>query len=111
MRGRVWKRAADDLRPMPVIAVAPARRDVPRNAGGTAVGLVWQPAPAALGPVSYLAVAGHAPGVVEYEVPVAITSMFAPSVGSGRYYVRVVALNQNGLTPLTPEMIVDVPPR
>ena len=94
-----------------VISVAPVPRDVPRNAVGTAVGLVWQPAPAALGPVSYLVVAGHAPGVVEYEVPVASTSIFAPSVGSGRYYVRVVALNQSGLTPLTPEMIVDVPPR
>lgn len=94
-----------------VIAVAPAPRDVSRDAVGTAVGLAWQPAPAALGPVSYLVVAGHAPGVVEYEVPVASTAIHAPSVGSGRYYVRVVALNQSGLTPLTPEMIVDVPRR
>ncbi len=109
----VARTAAGASAPTPevVISVAPAPQDVALSAVGIPVSLVWQPAPAGLGPVSYLVVAGHAPGVVEYEMPMAITSMFAPSVASGRYYVRVVAVNQGGLTPLTPEMIVDVPPR
>ena len=109
----VARTAAGASAPTPevVIAVAPAPQDVALSAVGIPVSLVWQPAPAGLGPVSYLVVAGHAPGVVEYEMPMAITSMFAPSVASGRYYVRVLAVNQSGLTPLTPEMIVDVPPR
>ncbi len=93
------------------IRVAPASSDSgwPR-AASTAVTLAWLPAADDLMPVSYLVLAGHAPGVVSYQLPASRPSITVPNVGPGTYYVRVVAVSQTGLSPLTPEVAMVVPP-
>jgi hypothetical protein len=94
------------------IRVAPASLDSagPR-ATASAVALAWLPVADDLMPVSYLVLAGHAPGVGSYQLPASGPSLTVPDVSPGTYYVRVVAVGQAGLSPLTPEVAVVVPPQ
>jgi hypothetical protein len=56
-----------------------------------------------------LALAGHRPGAIDYQMPSPVAALQVPAVGAGVYYVRVVAVGPAGLTPLTPEIVVVVP--
>ncbi|HUU33408.1 MAG TPA: fibronectin type III domain-containing protein, partial [Vicinamibacterales bacterium] len=57
----------------------------------------------------YLIEAGVAPGQTLYTTPVGnLTSVSVPGVGTGRYYVRVRARNQNGLSAPSNEVVLSV---
>ncbi|HUU32561.1 MAG TPA: MopE-related protein, partial [Vicinamibacterales bacterium] len=66
--------------------------------------------------VDYLVEAGVVPGQTLYSTPVgAMRSVSVPGVGTGRYYVRVRARNQNGVSAASNEIVLSVgcggPPR
>ncbi len=75
----------------------------------SAISLKWA-APLTGGAVGdYIVEAGVAPGQTLYATPVGnITSVTVPSVGSGRYYVRVRARNTNGLSAPSKEVVLSV---
>ena len=93
-----------------VVTVEDTADDPTRDPASARVRLTWQPAPASSAPHSYLVLAGHTLGAAEYQLSTSGTSLVAPAVAPGRYFVRVVAVSPAGLLPLTPGLVIDVAP-
>lgn len=75
---------------------------------GATVTLAWG-VPAGADPTGYEIHAGSSPGASDLAiVPVASTSIVAEGVGSGTYFVRVVAVHAAGASRPTPDVRVDV---
>ena len=98
--------------PYPPSATAPG---LPATPGGVtaqvndhSVTLRWI-ASAGAAPVAYQLQAGSVPGGTDHgSVVVNVPTFTAPQVGTGVYYVRVVAVNGNGASPPTADLVVIV---
>jgi predicted phage tail protein len=75
---------------------------------GSAVRLQWQAAPQGWPAVSYVLEAGSRPGASDITVvPVSGIEFRAIGVPPGRYYVRVRAVNANGMSAPGQEVLVE----
>ena len=86
----------------------------PQNLAATVTGntvtLTWTPPTAGDAPTSYLVVAALSPsGVAIAALPVAATTLVVPNVPNGIYYVNVRAVNVDGLSGPSNEVVVVVP--
>ncbi len=72
-----------------------------------AVWLAWSPGEGG-SPSSYLIEAGLTPGATFVNLATPANSYLAARVGSGRYYVRVRAVNASGVSPPSEEVVVVV---
>ena len=85
----------------------PPPTNVRASVAGNTVMLAWDAAP---GAVSYLIEAGTAPGASNAAVhPLVQTSIVAPGVPSGVYYVRVRAIGAGGASAPSAEVVIVVP--
>lgn len=92
----------------------PAAPEAPRNltasaAPGGQVSIAWQAPASGAAPTSYLLIAGLTPGGSTYQLPLTTTAVSGSGVGSGTYYLRVVARNGAMSSPATPEITLVVP--
>lgn len=75
---------------------------------GTRVTLRWAPAAGPV-PTTYRVQAGSVPGAADYgEAVTTLTTLTAPDVGVGVYYLRVVAVNAAGASAPSAEVTVTV---
>jgi exo-beta-1,3-glucanase (GH17 family) len=105
---------------MLVVAVAPLRarqasavpgppQQVSFAVNGNAVSLLWGlPSTGGL-PTHFIIQAGSGPGAIDYGVfNVGAVTSVAASVPTGRYYVRLIAVNAAGAGPPSPDVVIDV---
>jgi hypothetical protein len=93
--GSLTLRAAPPTAPSNLVAVV----------NGLLVSFAW--GASANGPTQYILRAGFAPGETAIQVPLSgSTTTFTASAGPGTYYVRVVAVNQDGTSPASNEVAV-----
>jgi hypothetical protein len=95
--------------PPPPPPAAPGTPNAPTaNVVGSTVTIAWTPPASGGTATGYQLIAGSAPGAADIAiVPVAGTSIVAPGVPSGVYYVRVVATNTVGAS--APSADVQIP--
>ena len=93
------------------------RNDVPTaptgltaTAVGFAVQVTWQAPTGGAPATSYLLEAGVAPGTTAITAATPVTSLFAPGVGRGVYYLRVRGVNAFGIGPASAEFALVVNP-
>jgi hypothetical protein len=75
------------------------------------VTLVWSPLVGGCSPTSYILQVGSAPGLsnlANFNTGNSATTYVATGVGSGTYYVRVLAQNGSGQSPASNEVVVTV---
>jgi hypothetical protein len=76
---------------------------------GSTVTIAWTPPATGGSPTGYQLLAGSAPGAADLAVvPVTGTSIVAPGVPSGIYYVRVVATNSMGASAPSAHVVIPV---
>ncbi len=75
---------------------------------GGSVRMHWVP-PAGAALTGYMLLAGYAPGDIAARIPLGAPALVANHVASGTYYVRVAAMNAQGMGPVSPEIAVVVP--
>ncbi len=92
--------------PAPAVPGAPSRL-IGRVTGST-VSLSWLAPIVGSAPTGYVVEAGAAPGQTVLSVPLSQTSLTAPGVGPGRYYLRVRAQNASGTSAPSNEVAVTV---
>ena len=86
-----------------------APRKLSASVKGTTVTFKWSSSLTGGAVKEYVLEAGAAPGQASYSVPVGlVTSIAIPNVGSGKFYVRVRATNQNGSSPPSNEVVASV---
>lgn len=92
-------------------AVAPGPpQNLTANVSGNTVNLLWQPPTTGGVPSSYQVEASLSPGgAVIASLPVPGTTLVVPNVPNGVYYVRVRAVNADGVSNVSNEVIVVVP--
>lgn len=89
--------------PLPPVLAAPA-------VTGGAVSLAWTLPTISPRAVAYRLEAGFAPGATAVSIDLgAATSTTIPGVPPGRYYARLRAVNYNGVSAPSNEIVVDVP--
>jgi hypothetical protein len=80
-----------------------------RQVSGSTVNLSWMAPISGAALTGYVVEVGVSPGATSYSVPLSPqTTLSAPNVGPGRYYVRVRAANDSGLRPASNEVLVRV---
>jgi hypothetical protein len=91
--------------------------NTPVGLGGTLVGasltLVWNPPVGGCAPTSYVLLAGSASGlsdIASFNTGSVATTFQASGVGSGPYFLRVVAANGNGQSAPSNEIVVPAGP-
>jgi hypothetical protein len=81
--------------------------------GATGVGghvhITWQPSPTGSAPSGYRVLAGYAPGTTLFDIPVSQPVLAGAGVPAGRYFVRIVAVNGAGVSPVSTELELVVP--
>jgi Fibronectin type III domain len=86
-----------------------APRNLAGNVSGRLVTLAWTPAPAGCAATSYVVQAGSAPGLSNIAViNVANATTLSATAPPGTYYVRVIALNAAGGSPVSVEIVLRV---
>ncbi len=75
---------------------------------GGSVRMHWAP-PAGAALTGYMLLAGYAPGDIAARITLGVPALVANHVASGTYYVRVAAMNAQGMGPVSPEIAVVVP--
>jgi len=75
---------------------------------GGSVRMQWAP-PAGPALTGYLLLAGYAPGDIAARIPLGAPALVADRVAPGTYFVRVAAVNAQGMGPVSPEIAVVVP--
>jgi hypothetical protein len=87
-------------------AVPTAPTNLAASVSGLSVNLVWEAS--ANSPTQYIIQAGSAPGLSNLaQIPVSASrTSFGGSAGSGTYYVRVVAVNADGVSTPSNEVVV-----
>ena len=72
--------------------------------------ITWRPPAAGGAPTGYRVLAGYSPGATQFQFPVSGTSLAGAGVPAGRYYVRIVAENAVGVSPVSTELELVVMP-
>ncbi len=78
------------------------------GAGGN-VYLSWTASPSGGPPAGYRVLVGYAPGQTLYQFPTTQPSLGAANVPAATYYVRIVAVNGAGFSPVSTELTIVVP--
>ncbi len=94
-------------------ATAKAVPGAPRRLSGSVkranISIKWMAPITGGAVVDYLIEAGVAPGTTLYVTPVGLSrAVSVPGVGTGKYYVRVRARNENGIGPPSNEVVLSV---
>ncbi len=72
--------------------------------------ITWRPPASGSTPTGYRVLAGYTPGATQFQFPVNGTSLAGAGVPPGRYYVRIVAVNAVGVSPVSTELELTVVP-
>jgi hypothetical protein len=97
-----------------VVNVRIAPPAAPQNAMGAVgaggnVHLSWTASPSGGVPTGYRVLVGYAPGQTLYQFPTTQPALGAANVPPATYYVRIVAMNAAGVSPVSTELTIVVP--
>jgi hypothetical protein len=97
-----------------VVNVGVTPPEAPTNVMGATgpgghVQITWKPSATGSAPSAYRVLAGYAPGTTLFDIPASGPSLAGAGVPAGRYFVRIVAVNGAGVSPVSTELELVVP--